>query len=186
MLFRSPFKVEVDLMQPIDPDKKPAVHATPLNHIGLWIDDLPKAVEWLTGQGVRFAPGGIRKGAAGFDLVAAAEQFRPELTGPIFEYDTGLAFEIPEGHVGLVFPRSSVTTKTTLLLGNGVGVIDSDYRGTIKFQYRNMPGSAGKKFSVGDRIGQIIILPIPAVKFEEASELSDTARGEGGFGSTGK
>ena len=63
-----PFKVEVDLMQPIDPDKKPAVHTTPLNHIGLWIDDLPKAVEWLTAQGVRFAPGGIRQGAAGFDL----------------------------------------------------------------------------------------------------------------------
>ena len=63
-----PFKVEVDLMQPLDPDRKPAVHQTPLNHIGLWIDDLPKAVEWLTGQGVRFAPGGIRKGAAGHDV----------------------------------------------------------------------------------------------------------------------
>ena len=62
------FKVEVDLMQPIDPDKKPAVHATPLNHIGLWIDDLPRAVEWLVAQGVRFAPGGIRKGAAGHDI----------------------------------------------------------------------------------------------------------------------
>ena len=63
-----PFKVEVDLMQPLDPDKKPAVHATPLNHIGLWIDDLPKAVEWLGANGVRFAPGGIRRGAAGFDI----------------------------------------------------------------------------------------------------------------------
>ena len=63
-----PFKVEVDLMQPMDIDKKPAVHATPLNHIGLWIHDLPVAVEWLTAQGVRFAPGGIRKGAAGFDI----------------------------------------------------------------------------------------------------------------------
>ena len=62
------FKVEVDLMQPIDPDKKPAVHATPLNHIGLWIDDLPAAVCWLTANGVRFAPGGIRKGAAGYDI----------------------------------------------------------------------------------------------------------------------
>ena len=62
------FKVEVDLMQPIDPDKKPAVHTTPLNHVGLWIDDLHKAVEWLTANGVRFAPGGIRKGAAGFDI----------------------------------------------------------------------------------------------------------------------
>jgi lactoylglutathione lyase len=63
-----PFKVEVDLMQPLDPEKKPAVHTTPLNHFGLWIDDLPKAVEWLGQQGLRFAPGGIRKGAAGFDI----------------------------------------------------------------------------------------------------------------------
>lgn len=63
-----PFKVEVDLMQPIDPDKKPAVHTTPLNHIGLWVDNLPKAVDWLTMQGVRFAPGGIRAGAAGHDI----------------------------------------------------------------------------------------------------------------------
>ncbi len=63
-----PFKVEVDLMQPIDPDKKPAVHTTPLNHVGLWIDDLPQAVSWLTAQGVRFAQGGIRQGAAGFDI----------------------------------------------------------------------------------------------------------------------
>jgi lactoylglutathione lyase len=62
------FKVEVDLMQPLDPDKKPAVHTTPLNHVGLWIDDLPKAVEWLSANGVRFAPGGIRKGAAGHDI----------------------------------------------------------------------------------------------------------------------
>ena len=62
------FKVEVDLMQPIAPDKKPAVHTTPLNHIGLWVDDLPAAVQWLGASGVRFAPGGIRKGAAGFDI----------------------------------------------------------------------------------------------------------------------
>ncbi len=65
---KGPFKVEVDLMQPLDPEKKPAVHATPLNHIGLWVDDLPVAVEWLTKKGVRFAPGGIRKGAAGYDI----------------------------------------------------------------------------------------------------------------------
>ena len=63
-----PFKVEVDLMQPLDPEKKPAVHATPLNHVGLWIDDLLAAVEWLGANGVRFAPGGIRKGAAGYDI----------------------------------------------------------------------------------------------------------------------
>ena len=63
-----PFKVEVDLMQPLDAEKKPAVHTTPLNHVGLWVDDLPKAVEWLSANGVRFAPGGIRRGAAGFDI----------------------------------------------------------------------------------------------------------------------
>jgi lactoylglutathione lyase len=63
-----PFKVEVDLMQPLDINNKPAVHTTPLNHVGLWIDDLPAAVDWLTSKGLRFAPGGIRKGAAGFDI----------------------------------------------------------------------------------------------------------------------
>jgi lactoylglutathione lyase len=63
-----PFKVEVDLMQPIDPEKRPKVHDPSLNHIGLWIDDIHAAVDWLTGKGVRFTPGGIRKGAAGFDV----------------------------------------------------------------------------------------------------------------------
>lgn len=63
-----PLKVEVDLMQPLDPDKKPRVHEPPLNHIGLWIDDLHAAVEWLTEAGVRFAPGGVRKGAAGYEV----------------------------------------------------------------------------------------------------------------------
>jgi lactoylglutathione lyase len=71
-----PLKVEVDLMQPLDPDKKPAVHATPLNHVGLWIDDLPQAVAWLTAQGVRFAPGGIRQGVL-IELVQAP----PEVVG---------------------------------------------------------------------------------------------------------
>lgn len=67
-LGRGPTEVEVDLMQPLDPAKKPAVHATPLNHVGLWVDDLPAAVAWMTAQGVRFAPGGIRRGAAGHDI----------------------------------------------------------------------------------------------------------------------
>ncbi len=65
---RGAHEIEVDLMQPLDSDKKPAVHATPLNHVGLWVDDLPNAVQWLTAHGVRFAPGGIRKGAAGHDI----------------------------------------------------------------------------------------------------------------------
>ena len=63
-----PLKVEVDLMQPLDPERKPAVHATPLNHVGLWIDDLPAAVAWLESRGVRFTPGGIRRGASGHDI----------------------------------------------------------------------------------------------------------------------
>ncbi|MCK9388146.1 MAG: VOC family protein [Sulfuritalea sp.] len=74
-----PLRVEVDLMQPLDPAKKPAVHQPPLNHVGLWIDDLAAAVAWLTAQGVRFAPGGIRKGASGYDITfvhpKANEQF---------------------------------------------------------------------------------------------------------------
>ncbi len=84
-----PLKVEVDLMQPMDIEKKPAVHNTPLNHIGLWIDDLPVAVEWLMSQGVRFAPGGIRKGAAGFDITfmhpKANEEFSLSGEGVLIE-----------------------------------------------------------------------------------------------------
>ena len=74
-----PLAVEVDLMQPLDAHRKPAVHATPLNHVGLWVDDLPKAVAWMSAHGVRFAPGGIRKGAAGHDICflhpRASEEF---------------------------------------------------------------------------------------------------------------
>ncbi len=65
---KGPYAVEVDIMQPVDPEKTPKVHEPKLNHIGLWVDNLPKAVEWLTLQGVRFAPGGIRKGASGYDI----------------------------------------------------------------------------------------------------------------------
>ena len=67
-LGEGPHAVEVDIMMPLDPDKKPKVHEPPLNHVGLWVDDLPKAVEWLSAQGLRFAPGGIRKGASGYDI----------------------------------------------------------------------------------------------------------------------
>ena len=88
-LGRGPFEIEVDLMQPIDPAAKPAVHATPLNHVGLWVDDLPVAVEWLTANGVRFAPGGIRKGAAGYDITflhpKANEQFPISGEGVLIE-----------------------------------------------------------------------------------------------------
>jgi lactoylglutathione lyase len=73
-----PLKVEVDLMQPIDPEKRPRVHEPPLNHIGLWVDDIRAAVEWLTTKGVRFTPGGIRKGAAGFDVTFIHPKGSPE------------------------------------------------------------------------------------------------------------
>jgi lactoylglutathione lyase len=82
-------EIEVDLMQAVDMDKKPAVHQTPLNHIGLWVDDLPKAVEWLSANGLRFAPGGIRKGAAGHDITfvhpKANEQFPISGEGVLIE-----------------------------------------------------------------------------------------------------
>lgn len=126
------------------------------------------------------------EGAACFDLVAATEEIKLEKTGPLVEYDTGLSFEIPKGHVGLVFPRSSVSSKTSLVLGNGVGVIDSDYRGTVKFQYRNVSTTIGIKYKAGDRVGQMMILPIPAVSLVSTQLLSETERGEGGFGSTGE
>ena len=144
---------------------------------------LPIKVKKLSDNAVM--PIRATSGAGGYDLTAATETVRNELTGPVVEYDTQLCFEIPAGHIGLVLPRSSVTTKTTLVLGNSIGLIDSDYRGSVKFQFRNV-NSAGKKYKVGDRIGQIVILPIPAVTFVEVEELSETERGTGGFGSTDK
>jgi dUTP pyrophosphatase len=125
-------------------------------------------------------------GSAGFDLFAVTEKVRMELTGPVVEYDTGLSFEVPKGHVGLLFPRSSVTTKTTLMLGCSIGVLDSDFRGSVKFQFRQVNPAARKIYNVGDRIGQIVVLPIPTLNFVEVDELSDTIRGESGFGSTGE
>lgn len=125
------------------------------------------------------------EGAAGADLHALTVEYKQERNGPIYEYDTGVAMEIPPGHVGLIFPRSSLTTKTTLILGNSTGVIDSDYRGTIKFQFRNINNFITTKYEVGDKIGQIIIMPIPAISFTQVDKLSDTNRGESGFGSTG-
>jgi len=101
-------------------------------------------------------------------------------------YRTGLAVEIPEGYVGLIFPRSSVSN-LPVWLANSVGVIDSGYRGEIQFRFKldsDAPFNSGYK--AGDRIGQLIILPYPTIEPEWSDELSDTARGEGGFGSTGK
>ncbi len=125
-----------------------------------------------------------KSGDAGMDLVA---------TSIISETDTqitfgiGLALEIPKGFVGLIFPRSSVR-KTRLMLSNCVGVVDSGYRGELQatFNKVNQNSIAENDYKVGDRIAQIMIIPHPEVEFEEADELSDTERGDGGFGSTGK
>jgi dUTP pyrophosphatase len=126
-------------------------------------------------------------GAACFDLVAVEKTHKPLKVGFIIEYDIGLAFEIPKGHVGLIFPRSSVTSKTSVSLGNCVGVIDSDYRGSVKFQFRKANhGGPLIDYNPGDRVGQMMILPIPQVNLLEVQELSDTDRGTGGFGSTDK
>ncbi len=97
------------------------------------------------------------------------------------EYSTGLAIEIPEGHVGLLFPRSSISN-SGLILTNSVGVIDSGYRGEIKLRFKHIPDTA--YYKPGDRIGQLIIIPYPQINFQEVEELSSTERGEGGFGST--
>ena len=88
-----PFKVEVDLMQPLDPDKKPAVHATPLNHVGLWVDDLQSAVAWMSAAGVRFAPGGIRRGAAGHNVTFIHPKGND--ASPIGGAGVGLAAQAP-------------------------------------------------------------------------------------------
>ena len=119
---------------------------------------------------------------AGFDLVAiSVEEDRKR---NIVTYGTGLAFEIPKGHVGLLFPRSSIY-KHQLSLSNCVGVIDSCYRGEVSFKFRiEQPHIS--RYTIGDRIGQIIIMPYPEVEFEEAQELSETDRGTGGYGSSGK
>jgi dUTP pyrophosphatase len=119
-------------------------------------------------------------GDAGMDLVAIDEQWND--TNTMVTYNTGLSMEIPEGYVGLLFPRSSIS-KTDLILSNSVGVIDSGYRGPIMFKFRYP--EEGMVYDVGDRIGQIIIIPYPQIEFEEVDELSTSERGEGGFGSTG-
>lgn len=118
-------------------------------------------------------------GDAGLDLTAISEKWNED--NSIVTYDTGLAIEIPKGHVGLLFPRSSIY-KTSLDLTNAVGVIDSGYRGSIMFKFRYV--EEGMVYDVGDRVGQLIILPYPHIEFEEVDELSDSERGEGGFGST--
>lgn len=115
---------------------------------------------------------------AGYDLYASSCHYEDGM----LHYGTGVAVEIPAGYVGLVFPRSSIAN-THLTLSNSVGVIDSGYRGEIKAKFRK-GGTRG--YNVGDRIAQLIIIPYPEVTFVEVDELSDSDRGIGGYGSSGK
>jgi dUTP pyrophosphatase len=124
-------------------------------------------------------PSYAKSGDAGVDLVSI--RMEKDKNKNDIHY-TGLAIEIPEGHVGLLFPRSSIS-KTSCALRNAVGVIDSGYRGEIMLKFSCI--SNLDCYKVGDRVGQLIIMPYPQVQFEEVEELSDSDRGEGGFGSTG-
>ena len=129
-------------------------------------------------------PSYAKDGDAGMDLVATSII---SSTSTQITYGIGLALEIPNGFVGLIFPRSSVR-KTRLMLSNCVGVVDSGYRGELQatFNKINNDSVSENDYKVGDRIAQIMIIPHPDIQFEEADELSDTERGVGGFGSTGK
>lgn len=127
----------------------------------------------------------MSEGACGMDMTAVSRETLQLGTGAVIQYDTGISIEIPKGYVGLIAPRSSITTKTSLFLGNSIGVIDSDYRGTIKFQFRATSFSGVKAYEVGDRIGQIMFVPCEQVELQEVDELEDTKRGSGGHGSTG-
>ena len=139
-------------------------------------------------------PSYAKIGDAGMDVVAT-EILKD--TPEQITYGIGIALEIPEGFVGLVFPRSSIR-KTGLQLSNSVGVIDSGYRGEIQATFnkifggerfydetKNTQDTSNDFYKVGDRIAQIMIIPHPTIEFEESQELSNTERGEGGFGSTG-
>ena len=119
---------------------------------------------------------------AGFDLTAVSVE--EDRKRNIVTYHTGIAVEIPENHAGFIFPRSSVY-KHQLSLANCVGVIDSSYRGEIIVKFRIVQPHISR-YSVGDKIAQLIIQPYPEIEFEEVDELDESDRGEGGFGSTGR
>ena len=126
-------------------------------------------------------PSYSKVGDAGMDLTIT--KIKENTTFDV-TYGFGIAMEIPKSYVGLIFPRSSVRNQD-LILSNCVGVIDSGYRGEIMATFRKLAGSVSHKYYVGDRALQLIIVPYPKIEFEETTELSETERGSGGFGSTG-
>lgn len=166
--------------------------------LGRTIMTQPTTLKFTPLKVKRLHPGAIiptyaTEGAACFDLHAViGEYYRHSLfPGDAVQIRTGLAFEIPEGHVMLVFSRSGHGFKSDTRLSNCVGVIDSDYRGEVMVKLRNDQERAdslgtGTFINPGDRIAQAMLLPIPRVELVEVDELTDTARGLGGFGSTGR
>lgn len=127
-------------------------------------------------------------GDAGLDLTATSKWYDNDNN---VVYGVGLAFEIPKGYVGLLFPRSS-NAKKDLLLSNAVGVCDAPYRGEVLFKFKRVKKGLfswckkSKEYEIGDRIGQIVIVKHPTIEFVESEELSETERGRGGYGSSGK
>ena len=127
-----------------------------------------------------------KPGDAGMDLYAVDYEYDASQQNHI--YNTGIALEIPEGYVGLVFPRSS-NRKTECYMTNHVGVIDSGYRGTVYVTFKNRDEEsllAAAPYGIKDKIAQLIIMPYPHIELVEVDKLSETERGEGGHGSTGR
>lgn len=123
--------------------------------------------------------------SAGADLYCAEEHEISVCSGQKCSIGTGISMEIPEGYVGLVFARSGLACKNGLRLCNSVGVIDADYRGEIKVVLHN-DSEYVREIKPGERVAQMIVMPYPKVSFIEVEELSDTVRGESGFGGTGR
>jgi dUTP pyrophosphatase len=122
-------------------------------------------------------------GDAGMDITAISMEIVSNPDYGYIEYKTGLCIKIPEGYAGLLFPRSSISN-TGMMLSNSIGVIDSGYRGEIKFRFKYIAGT--KYYKVGDKIGQLVIVKTPHITLKEVEELDKTERGERGFGSSDK
>jgi dUTP pyrophosphatase len=127
-------------------------------------------------------PTGATTGSAGFDLVAVSKEYDPSRDQ--ITYDVGLAFELPKGWAGLLFPRSSIKNYD-LTLCNGIGLLDSDYRGSVKLVFNCHKVPNRRIYNVGDRIGQLMVIKLTEFVFANAANLSKTDRDKGGFGSTG-